>query len=116
MFALWCSAPDAVDGPEFSHTLDSGFALAGSTLCAWITRAAAPRTNRISRAFLKAARDGLADARWHALLDTLAAGDGPAMQQAARSVLTFGATSGLDTLIGFLRTQALVGNVETFTR
>ncbi len=116
MLALWYLAPDDVERPEFSNTLDSGFSLSASILCSWITRAAAPRTNRISRAFLKAARDGLADARWHTLLETLAAGDGSAVQQAARSILDFGATSGLDTLIGFWRILERFSKVETFTR
>lgn len=68
-----------------------------------IYQGAAPRTNRISRAFLRAARDGLVDERWQALLAALSAGNGRDWKPAARQVLAFGATSGLDTLLGFLQ-------------
>lgn len=75
---------------------------AARPLCAQIVAAAAPRTTRLSGAFLRAAADGLADERWHALLYALAGASGPALEQAAQAVLAFGATSGLDMLAGFL--------------
>ncbi len=67
-----------------------------------IYEAAAPRTNRVSRAFLAAARDGLADERWHRLLGAVRGTDARAVRLAARDVLAFGATSGRDMLGGFL--------------
>ncbi len=72
-----------------------------------IFEAAQPRTNRISRAFLRAARDGQVDERWQRLLAALA-GPTPAslerrtLEQRTRAVLGFGASSGLDMLAGFL--------------
>jgi len=70
--------------------------------CAQIYAAAAPRTTRLSRAFLRAARDGLADERWHILLRALTMDDVVELERAARAVLSFGATSGLDMVSGFL--------------
>ncbi|HEY88558.1 MAG TPA: DUF2877 domain-containing protein [Thermoflexia bacterium] len=67
-----------------------------------IYQGAAARTNRISRAFLCAARDGLADERWQLLLAALTAGQRREWEVAARHVLAFGATSGLDMFLGFL--------------
>ncbi len=69
---------------------------------AFLYRVAAPRTTLLSRAFLRAARDGLADAHWHALLRALAMGEAAAVRRAAEVTLTFGATSGVDMAAGFL--------------
>ncbi len=69
--------------------------------CAQIYAAAAPRTTRLSRTFLRAARDGLADERWHVLLRALTLDDAAGLKRAARDVLAFGASSGLDMLAGF---------------
>lgn len=71
-------------------------------LCTIIFETAAPRTTKLSRAFLKAARDGMAHEHWHALLHTLVIEDLQAVQSAAARVLAFGETSGLDMLAGFL--------------
>lgn len=71
--------------------------------------AAAPRTNRISRAFLAAARDGLADESWHRLLEALASGDASTIEGAARTALDFGASSGLDRVAGFLWLYEQIG-------
>ena len=76
-------------------------------LPALILEAASARTNRISRAFLRAARDGQVDERWYRLLAALA---GPTsapleqrtLEQRTRAILAFGASSGLDMLAGFL--------------
>jgi hypothetical protein len=70
--------------------------------CIQIAAAALPRTTRLSGAFLQAAANGLADARWHALLQALAGAPGIRLEQAVRDALAFGATSGLDMLAGFL--------------
>ncbi len=85
--------------------------LAGVMLALWATgraslnpalcEAAVPHTHRISRAFLRAARDGLADARWHRLLHALAGDEHAELVAAADDVLAFGASSGLDMLAGF---------------
>lgn len=73
-----------------------------AALCDRIYRAAAPRTTRLSGAYLRAASLGHADERWHRLLSALAGGDPTAIERAARRVLAFGASSGLDMLAGFL--------------
>ena len=75
---------------------------AARPLCDRIAAAALPRTTRLSGAFLQAAANGLADTRWHALLHALTGAPGVMLEQAAREVLAFGATSGLDMLAGFL--------------
>ncbi len=75
---------------------------AARPLCARIAAAAAPRTTRLSGAFLRAAAEGLADQRWHTLLHALAGSSDGALETAAQAVLAFGASSGLDMLTGFL--------------
>lgn len=77
-----------------------------------IFEAAKPHTNRISRAFLRAARDGQVDERWHRLLAALAGEESAyleqrTLEQRTRAVLDFGASSGLDMLAGFLWFYAL---------
>jgi len=67
--------------------------------CAAIVDAAAPRTTPLSAALLRAAGAGLADARWHALLDALDRGQDASA--ALRAVLAQGATSGADAWAGF---------------
>ncbi|MFN2285546.1 MAG: DUF2877 domain-containing protein [Anaerolineae bacterium] len=64
--------------------------------------AAAPRTTRLSRAFLHAASQGLADEHWHCLLAALSAEDSAQLEHAATRVINHGASSGLDTVAGFL--------------
>lgn len=71
-------------------------------LCTIIYETAAPRTTKLSQAFLKAAREGMAHELWHTLLHTLVEEDLRAVQSAAAHVLAFGETSGLDMLAGFL--------------
>jgi hypothetical protein len=77
-----------------------------------IFETAGPRTNRISRAFLRAARDGHVDERWHRLLAALAGEESAyleqrtleqrTLEQRTRAILAFGASSGLDMWAGFL--------------
>ena len=69
---------------------------------AFLYRVAAPRTTLLSRAFLRAARDGLADAHWQRLLRALAGGGEAEVRRAASEALAFGATSGVDMAAGFL--------------
>ncbi len=71
-------------------------------LCTILFETAAPRTTKLSQAFLKAARDGMAHEHWHSLLYTLTGEDIQAVHKAAARVLAFGETSGLDMLAGFL--------------
>lgn len=102
MLGLW-AIPHSHDRElDTEHALVSSFAFSRAELCAWITQAAAPRTTRISRAFLRVARDGLADVHWHTLLYALADGEPSTVERAAQTVLAFGATSGFDMLLGFL--------------
>ncbi|MBU0495398.1 MAG: DUF2877 domain-containing protein [Chloroflexi bacterium] len=68
-------------------------------LCAAIVDAAGPRTTPLSAALLRAAGAGLADARWHALLDAL--DRGVDISGALEAVLSQGATSGADAWAGF---------------
>ncbi len=75
---------------------------AAAAPCAALYAEVAPRTHRLSRAFLAAARDGFADARWQRLLAALAGDDFQAVREATAAVLAFGATSGVDMVCGFL--------------
>ncbi len=65
--------------------------------------AAAPRTTRLSRAFLAAARDGRVNAAWMRLLHVLHEGTADELNDALRRVLAYGATSGVDMVLGFTR-------------
>ncbi|MBN2392429.1 MAG: DUF2877 domain-containing protein [Anaerolineae bacterium] len=71
-------------------------------LASCIFAAAAPRTTRLSQAFLQATSQGLADEHWHHLLAALSAGDPAQLEHAAMHVLDHGASSGLDMVAGFL--------------
>ena len=80
--------------------------------CRTLAEAAAPRTTTLSAAFLRAAARGQCSAAWHGLLAALAGGEPAQIAGAARKVLAYGASSGLDALIGFLylsRAQNMVG-------
>jgi len=63
---------------------------------------AAPRTTTLSAAFLQAAAQGECSQSWHILLTTLSTGTATEIEEAVQQVLTHGATSGADTLAGFL--------------
>ena len=71
-------------------------------LCRALVEVAAPRTTTLSAAFLRAAGRGECGAAWHALLAALSAGAEAEIAAAAREVLAHGATSGADSLAGFL--------------
>ncbi len=62
---------------------------------------AAPRTGRISRAYLWAARQGHASEAWHDLIRGVAGATGSVVAAATR-ILQTGETSGADMLAGFL--------------
>jgi len=70
--------------------------------CRIILEAAEGRTTLLSRAFLRSAKEGLFGESWHELLAELAGGEAIGMQQAAKRILSAGATSGADALAGFL--------------
>jgi hypothetical protein len=71
-------------------------------LCWHILEAAAPQTSVLSTAFLRAASRGECSAAWHQLLGALDNGYAPSIHHAAGRVLSYGHTSGADTLAGFL--------------
>jgi hypothetical protein len=71
-------------------------------LCWHILEAAAPHTSVLSTAFLRAASRGECSAAWHQLFDALDNGYAPSIRHAVRKVLSYGHTSGADTLAGFL--------------
>jgi hypothetical protein len=78
-------------------------------LCREIATAAAPRTTTLSAAYLRAAAQGQCSASWHALLDALLQRQEGRIVQAMRKVLAHGATSGADSLIGFLCIDGTLG-------
>jgi hypothetical protein len=77
--------------------------------CRTLAKIAASRTTVLSGAFLRAAAEGQCDARWHRLLHVLATGAEDELEGAARAILAHGATSGADTLAGFLWLGEAVG-------
>lgn len=70
--------------------------------CRAIAETATPRTTTLSAAFLRSAAQGECHAAWHRLLAALASNSGPELEAATHQVLAHGATSGADTLAGFL--------------
>jgi hypothetical protein len=64
--------------------------------------ATAGRTNLLSTALLRSAREGLFGETWHNLLAALRQGRAGEVRRAADRVLDFGETSGADALSGFL--------------
>ncbi len=86
MHAQWAAAPPELIGP----------------LAEAITAAAAPRTTRLSAAWLHAAARGEAGWPWHALFQVLPSGSRSDLETAARRLVSIGHTSGADALTGFL--------------
>lgn len=80
------------------------------SLCRSVVRDAIPRTTRLSAAFLKAASRGECGASWHVLLKALSRGarEGAEAEitMAVHEILIHGATSGADSLAGFILRQA----------
>ncbi|MGD9099779.1 MAG: DUF2877 domain-containing protein [Anaerolineae bacterium] len=75
---------------------------APDSLCDTLVQVAAPRTTTLSAAFLRAAARGEWGALWHALLAALSAGEEAKIAAVVHQVLAHGATSGADSLAGFL--------------
>jgi hypothetical protein len=71
-------------------------------LCCAIVDAAAPRTTTLSAAFLRAAAQGECSVAWHRLLASLSGGMEGKTAAAVAEILDHGATSGADSLTGFL--------------
>jgi hypothetical protein len=69
--------------------------------CQAIYGAAAGRTNLLSMALLRSAREGMFGEAWHGLLAALRQGEADEVKEAAERVLGFGETSGADALSGF---------------
>ena len=88
--------------------------LTGVMLWAWLThpdplpfchtllQIAIPRTTTLSAAFLRAAAQGECNSSWHPLFTALSTRAESEIEGAAQRVLAHGATSGADTLAGFL--------------
>jgi hypothetical protein len=66
-----------------------------------IVKAAAPRTTRLSGAWLQAAGRGEVDETWHSLFAALLDGRDDAVAGAGKRILARGHTSGADALAGF---------------
>jgi hypothetical protein len=75
---------------------------APASFCRSIVQAAGQRTTTLSAAFLRAAARGECSAPWHKLLAALGQNAKIEIEAAILDVLTHGATSGADTLAGFL--------------
>ena len=73
-----------------------------TAICHLLLDASAPHTATLSAALLGAAARGECSAAWHLLLAALARGSNSDLAAATRDVLSHGATSGADTLAGFL--------------
>jgi len=80
------------------HRPDAGL----TEIAALLVETAAPRTNEISAAYLKAAHAGEVAERWHPLIEAIASGRAAEVGTAAAAVMEVGETSGADMLAGFL--------------
>lgn len=75
---------------------------APDTFCRPLLQAAAPRTTTLAAAVLRAAAQGECSQPWHRLLAALSEGTNAEIAAAVPKILAHGATSGADTLAGFL--------------
>jgi len=73
-----------------------------AALAAAIAARAAPRTTRLSAAWLHAAARGEAGSLWHGLIDALTVSDVATIEAGVSEVLQVGHTSGADALAGFV--------------
>lgn len=79
----------------------AGRGLSVGGVCRAICGAAAGRTNLLSEALLRSAREGMFGEAWHELLAALRQGEADEVRGAADLLLGFGGTSGADALSGF---------------
>ncbi len=82
-------------GAWLAHTEPTSF-------CQTLLQAAAPRTSKLSAAYIQAAARGECSEAWHELLHSLCHLPTAGLESSVRRVLSYGATSGADTLAGFL--------------
>jgi hypothetical protein len=92
MHALWATRPETA-------------ALAVSLVLA---KAAIPRTNSLSAAWLKVASQGEAGEPWHELIEAIAAINDEAVERAVMRILPTGHSSGADALGGFIALTRLI--------
>ena len=81
---------------------EAGKPLAVAAVGRTVVEAAAGRTTGLSLAYLSAAAHGAVPRIWHDFLYALADADPDPVQRAAAKIMRHGATSGSDTLAGFL--------------
>jgi len=86
MLALWSSA----DPAQARQT------------CRVLLDVAGPKTNRFSRAWMKAAAEGEAAEAWHGLVQAVIHGQGEALRRAGQRIIRQGHTSGADALTGYV--------------
>jgi len=80
----------------------AGKGLSVEEACQAIYGAVAGKTNLLSMALLRSAREGMFGEAWHILLAALRQGKAGEVRGAADRILGFGGTSGADALSGFL--------------
>ena len=86
MLALWSSA----DSSEARRA------------CQTLLDAAGPKTNRLSRAWMRAAAEGEAAEAWHGLVRAVIQGEAKAVRRAGQRIIRQGHTSGADALTGYV--------------
>ena len=77
-----------------------------------IAKAAAARTNTLSRAWLRAASCGEAAAPWHNLVGAIIRADAYKVAEGVREVMKMGSSSGADALAGFIAASLSLDTVE----
>ena len=70
--------------------------------CQTLLDAAGPKTNRLSRAWMRAAADGEAAEAWHGLVRAVIQGEAKAVRRAGQQIIRQGHTSGADALTGYV--------------
>jgi len=86
MLALWSGADPSAARPACQTLLD----------------AAGPKTNRLSRAWMRAAAQGEAAEAWHGLVQAVIQGQAKAVRRAGQEIIRQGHTSGADALTGYV--------------
>ena len=71
-------------------------------ICRALLDAAGPKTNRLSRAWMRAAADGEAAEAWHGLVQAVIQDEREAVRRAGQRIIRQGHTSGADALTGYV--------------
>jgi len=71
-------------------------------VCQTLLDAAGPKTNRLSRAWMRAAAEGEAAEAWHGLVRAVIQGQAKAVRRAGQQIIRQGHTSGADALTGYV--------------